>query len=249
MKKIITVVALFAMVFATPTLAQWGGTKALTDTQTVAQKFHVLQLRDGQRMTTPRVDVDTLNATIQLVIPLTNPKPTCDAGAKGLMVTDTASNLLYFCNGSSWNAVAYDVDRDGLTTALDANDAVDFTAGNASAGSVRTGYTFYTGAGMTYTTGTIGYQGTVHYTPSTSNQSIASGIHSGSGVAYGDGDISAGNIAQNITLWGVGGSKLHARGCGVGASAHTYSAGENYTDYCDNDHDGSVDEVDGSSRN
>lgn len=55
-------------------------------------------------------------------------------------------------------------------------------------------------------TGSMVDCGTVNITPSTSNQSITAGKHSGSGVVYGDGDLVAGNIKSGVNIFGVAGS-------------------------------------------
>lgn len=76
--------------------------------------------------------------------------------------------------------------------------------GNAAVGDVVAGKTFTNDAGEQ--TGTMTDRGTVNITPSTSNQSIEAGKHSGSGVVYGDADLVAGNIKSGVNIFGVAGS-------------------------------------------
>jgi len=49
-------------------------------------------------------------------------------------------------------------------------------------------------------------RGTVNLTPSTVNQAITSGKHSGTGVVYGDADLVAGNIKSGVNIFGVAGN-------------------------------------------
>lgn len=189
-----------------PAEAQFGGTKTVADTQTVSQKFHVFRLKDGQRFETPEGTVDTLKATVELTLPLVNPKPPCDANAKGVLLTDTSDNRAYFCNGSAWKIIAYDADVDGLTDLIDANEAVPFTAGTGVAGEVLSGATVYSGAGMIYTTGTMPNQAAWSSNPASGNTAIPAGYHNGSGVVYGDGDFVAANIRAGSDLWGTVGT-------------------------------------------
>lgn len=59
-----------------------------------------------------------------------------------------------------------------------------------------------------YTTGTMPNRGTVNITPSTVNQTIQDGYHSGSGVVYGDSDLVASNIKTGVSIFGVSGNLI-----------------------------------------
>lgn len=78
------------------------------------------------------------------------------------------------------------------------------SSGNATASDILSGKTATVSSGDI--TGTMPNNGTINITPSTSNQAIAQGYHSGSGVVYGDADLVAGNIKKNVNIFGVAGS-------------------------------------------
>ena len=78
--------------------------------------------------------------------------------------------------------------------------------GNAVAAEVLSGKTFYNTNPKSKLTGTMPNRGTVNITPSTANQSITQGYHSGSGVVYGDADLVAGNIKKAVNIFGVVGT-------------------------------------------
>ena len=196
------------MTLATTTYAQFGGTKALTDTQTVANKFHVFKVGDGQRLVSAYTAVDSLTASIEFKLPGAASLPTCIAGKKGLLLVNTTSSTLSFCNGTAWSTVAYDQDQDGLTTLIDADDAVAFTAGTAAAGNVLSGSTFYTGASMTGTTGSMTNRGSPTF--STEGASVPSGYYSGGTIdvlsgGTGDGDAAGGQILAGYEAWNSSG--------------------------------------------
>jgi len=152
MAKIINLI--FVLFLYTNAFAQIGGTQAVEDTMRLANKFAVYKIALGQRLDASKANTDTIQVTALLDVP-EGGLPTCEASRQGNLMMSTVNNRLYFCNGSSWGLVAYDADLDGLTSAIDANEAVAFTAGTAAASNVMSGFTFYTGAGMTETTGTI----------------------------------------------------------------------------------------------
>ena len=93
--------------------------------------------------------------------------------------------------------------------------------GNATAANVLTGTTF-SNASAANVSGTMANNGTVNITPSTSNQSIAVGYHSGSGVVYGDTDLTAANIKSGVNMFGV-----------VGTYPSTEWYGSDYPGYTD----------------
>ncbi|MFS1511099.1 hypothetical protein VQL36_01485 [Chengkuizengella sp. SCS-71B] len=74
----------------------------------------------------------------------------------------------------------------------------------ASVGNVLTGATFYQGG--VKRTGTMPNRGVMTYTPSTSNQTIPEGYHSGSGQVVGDADLKSGNIKKGVSIFGVNGA-------------------------------------------
>jgi hypothetical protein len=77
--------------------------------------------------------------------------------------------------------------------------------GTAGAGDVLTGKTF-SNASSVGITGTMPNNGAVVLTPSTGNQAIAAGYHSGAGYCAGDGDLASGNIRSGVNLFGVSGA-------------------------------------------
>jgi hypothetical protein len=166
--------------------------------------------------------ITNLNVETKLVTPNTNGSLNGTACSnKGEIITDTADNRLYFCNGSTWNVIAYDYDKDGLTDFLDQNDNVDFTAGSAVATDVLSGKTFYTGSGMIETTGSIPtYNGSI-----SNGGSISSGSYTPANFPftlqtdddYVDKDLiinnptnlAATNIKNGITIAGVTGTFMN----------------------------------------
>lgn len=97
------------------------------------------------------------------------------------------------------------------------NGTVVEAAGDAVVADVLAGKVF-SKAGSAGLTGTMVDRGTVNITPSTGNQAITAGKHSGSGVVYGDADLVAANIKSGANIFGVAGSfdgKRWASGSGV----------------------------------
>ncbi len=76
--------------------------------------------------------------------------------------------------------------------------------GNAGESQVLSGLTFY-GSGTAKRTGTMANNGAVAITPSTSNQTIATGYHNGSGYVKGDSNLATANIKAGISVFGVNG--------------------------------------------
>ena len=145
-------------------------------------------------------------------------------GAKNLYKpnTTTAPNIIsgkaytIWYDGTSFflqasaegTAVAGDV-LAGTTFSNDSDTGIAGTltlTGTAAVGNVLTGSTFYSTDAKTKLTGTMPNRGTVNITPSTTNQAITSGYHSGSGVVYGDADLVAGNIKRGVNIFGVTGT-------------------------------------------
>ncbi|MBM3279896.1 MAG: hypothetical protein FJY95_17735 [Candidatus Handelsmanbacteria bacterium] len=111
----------------------------------------------------------------------------CGATQAGQLMYSVASGKLNICNGTSWGPITYDRDGDGLSSALDDNDASAFTAPTAAAADVISSKTFRTGASLTPTTGTISSS-------------------SAGNLATVDADLAAPNIRNGVTLFGVAGT-------------------------------------------
>lgn len=79
--------------------------------------------------------------------------------------------------------------------------------GDALAGDVLTGKTF-SKAGQAGIAGTMPNRGYVAITPSTVNQAIPAGYHSGSGVVYGDPNLIAASIKAGVNIFGVQGAAV-----------------------------------------
>ncbi|MCP4126446.1 MAG: DUF1566 domain-containing protein, partial [Gammaproteobacteria bacterium] len=75
---------------------------------------------------------------------------------------------------------------------------------------VLSGVSFSNSVGAS--TGTMPDNGAMNYTPGTSNQAVASGYHNGSGVVYGDGNLTAANIRSGVSIFGTSGSAVEAGG-------------------------------------
>lgn len=94
------------------------------------------------------------------------------------------------------------VDRDGepMTGTL-------ALSGNAAAGDVRQGRTFYTTNPKAKLTGTMAERGAATYTPGTSNQVIAANQYlTGAQTIRGDGNLASQYIKKGVTIFGVTGS-------------------------------------------
>jgi len=97
--------------------------------------------------------------------------------------------------------------------------------GTAAAADVLAG-TSFSNDSDTGISGSMTDRGTVNIMPSTVNQSISGGKHSGAGVVYGDPDLVGGNIVTGNTIFGVPGSAVGASGDAVVAdvlSGKTFS--------------------------
>lgn len=94
------------------------------------------------------------------------------------------------------------------------------SSGTAAVSDVITGKTFSnsTAGGLT---GTMPNNGAVTLTPSTTDQSIATGYHNGSGKCVGDTDLVPGNIKSGVNLFGVNGDSNV-----VNTSSGTAAAGD-----------------------
>ena len=83
---------------------------------------------------------------------------------------------------------------------------IDLTADTVEAGKVLKGYTAHDKSGATIT-GTIESKATTTYTPGTSDQTIAAGQYlSGPQTIAGDANLTAGNIKDGTTIFGVTGT-------------------------------------------
>lgn len=82
------------------------------------------------------------------------------------------------------------------------------SGGTAIAGNVLSGATFFGASQSDWNlqTGTMTNVGAQIITPSTSNQAITAGYHSGAGYCAGDSDLISGNIKSGVNLFGVEGA-------------------------------------------
>lgn len=85
-----------------------------------------------------------------------------------------------------------------------ATGITDAVAGNVLA--TKTFISRTAGSGETAVTGTMTNVGAQTITPTTSNTSITTGYHNGSGYCAGDTDLVTGNIKSGVNLFGVDGS-------------------------------------------
>lgn len=93
---------------------------------------------------------------------------------------------------------------------------------------VLTGKTFIqrtAGNGETRTTGTMTNVGAQTITPTTTNTTITAGYHNGSGYCAGDSDLTAGNIATGVNLFGVTGT-LNSGGLPKTGQTTSYATGD-----------------------
>ena len=92
----------------------------------------------------------------------------------------------------------YSMRYNGTNFILQGSDA----AGDATTADVLSGKTFSNDAD-TGLTGVMPDRGTVNITPSTVNQTILAGKHSGSGVVSGSANLVAGNILKDVNIFNV----------------------------------------------
>jgi len=102
---------------------------------------------------------------------------------------------------------------------------VDTSAGDAVAADILASKKSYVDGALVI--GTMVDRGTVNITPSTGNQAITAGKHSGSGVVYGDADLIAANILSGKNIFGVSGSAIN------GASMKRHASGSGTTNASD----------------
>ena len=108
---------------------------------------------------------------------------------------------------------------EGISTGTDVSDTT------ATAGDVLSGKYFYTSAG-TKTQGSIASQAAQTITPTTTDQTIASGKYlTGAQTIKGDANLVAANIAEGVTIFGVEGT--HSGGGGGAAASNDV----NFYDY------------------
>lgn len=133
---------------------------------------------------------------------------TDNTGASTINVNGLGAKTIKKPNGNDVSAgnlkagSIYSLRYNGTNFILQGSDA----AGNAVSADVLSGKTFSNDAGDQ--TGTMPNRGTVNYTPSTTNQAVAQGYHSGSGVVSGSANLVAGNIKDGVNIFGVVGSLI-----------------------------------------
>lgn len=84
------------------------------------------------------------------------------------------------------------------------SNVVDTSAGDASAANILSGKKAYVDGELV--TGTMVNRGAVAITPGTTNQTIQTGYHNGSGYVQGDADLVAANIKNGVSIFGVTGN-------------------------------------------
>ena len=94
------------------------------------------------------------------------------------------------------------------TDAKTKNTGTLLLTGSAIPGDLLSGKTAYNIDAQNKITGTMTDRGTVNITPSTVNQSILDGKHSGSGVVLGDADLIASNILNTASIFNVQGTAI-----------------------------------------
>ena len=102
--------------------------------------------------------------------------------------------------------------RDGATIFGVAGSSIQ-ASGTAVAGEVLLGKTFSNAGGAG--TGSMPNRGALTLTPGTADQTIPAGYHNGSGTVVGDTALTAGNIRDGATIFGVAGSSKQASGTAV----------------------------------
>lgn len=101
-------------------------------------------------------------------------------------------------------------------------NVVDTSDADADVQHILSGKIAYTDG--TKKIGTMPNNGTIYYTPSTVNQAIPAGYHSGGGIVYGDADLISANIKSGVNIFGVQGNSNV-----VDTSPGTAAAGDIFT--------------------
>lgn len=158
--------------------------------------------------------------------PGTTSAPSIAAGKCYTVWYDSASNCFFVKASAEGTALAGDVLAGTTFSNNDDTGIVGTLAltGTAGAGDVLSGKTFYNTNAKTKVTGTIASKGAQTYTPSTVNQTIASGqFLSGVQTILGDPDLAAANIKAGINIFGVTGASIEGKRFATG-TAHRSSA-------------------------
>lgn len=165
-----------------------------------------------------------------------------DIGAKASLLTTAQDNLVNAVNelftSASDGKTAVAAAITGMGQAASGSDTFAQLAAkiadisddaDAGVGDVLTGKTFYQGGSKK--TGTMPNNGTVNITPSTANQTIAAGKHSGTGVVYGDSDLVASNIKSGVNIFGVAGNLTPVPSISAADTYILYRSDKNYLTY------------------
>ena len=130
---------------------------------------------------------------------------------------DGALNELFTFANSGKTAVASAITAKGVTAssadtfptlATKVGQIESVLTGNMVAGDLLTGHTGYANNPLSKISGTMVDRGTVNITPSTVNQAILGGNHSGLGIVSGDSDLNGNNILKNKNIFGVVGNVI-----------------------------------------
>ena len=171
----------------------------------------------------PAPTMHTLQAIYDAIVP-TNLSASSTAVAAGLYAATTLTAV-------DADLVAGNIATN--VTIFGVNGTVVEATGDAVVGEVLTGKTF-SKAGSTGLTGTMTNQGALGFMPGAANIPIPSGFYSGSGMVTGDANLAAGNIATNVTIFGIAGT-ANTNGGGSSVTAAVPKTGQttSYADYDD----------------
>ena len=151
-------------------------------------------------------------------------RPSCNASTQNFIFVDYSNGQSTVCRSGSWVNLAVDVDGDGITAALDANDAdaSDLGDSDLTAENIKQGVVIFDGkaseiTGTATTTPVVdgsSFSITPATTPSASEQTarrtVPAGTYDGTEevthVVQGDSDLAGNNIRGGVDIFGVTGS-------------------------------------------
>ncbi|MDE2706319.1 MAG: hypothetical protein OXI35_14715 [Gemmatimonadota bacterium] len=151
-------------------------------------------------------------------------RPSCNASTQNFIFVDYSNGQSTVCRSGSWVNLAVDVDGDGITAALDANDAdaSDLGDSDLTAENIKQGVVIFDGkaseiTGTATTTPVVdgsSFSITPATTPSASEQTarrtVPAGTYDGTEevthVVQGDSDLAGNNIRGGVDIFGVAGS-------------------------------------------
>lgn len=189
-----------SLVFASPTDVSDSliEAKAYTDQEVSAVPVPSSLPADGGNSTT--VNGHTVSAT-----PITTEKIDL-IGMINELFTDANDLKIAVANAITARGVTASITDISTLLATKIGQIQSVLTGNMGASDLLSGHTGYGDNPLSKIIGLMVDRGTVNITPSTVNQAITGGKHSGSGIVAGDADLNSANILSGKNIFGVAGN-------------------------------------------